>query len=473
VASLGHDGCMKMVVTPTREDLPTVGIVADDLTGATTVGALLARVGVDAAVRFDPDFVDELGRHRAVIVSTDSRSLPAQEAFERVRNATLELRGAGATLFSKRIDSTCRGGIGPEVEGMLSALGDDHIAVVVPAMPQSRRVVVDGYSLVDSVLLSRTAAAADVRTPVTESHLPTLLAGQFTGPVGHVGLGAVLAGPRRLEAALVAQRGSGARAILVDAVSEEDIDAIASVLAGLGWPVVCVDPGSFTQRMVVRCGVAPARGVLERGTRVESAASDLGTVLVVAGSAMSATHTQMSELSRVPGTVVVEVRLAALTAAEPEFRAEADRIVRDVHRLVEEQGGPRVLLLGLESTLSGRVADLSGDPSGDLAAVLIPARLGQLGRLVADALGERLAGFYLTGGDVMIGTCRALAARGLQMVDYVIPQADQGFLIGGPHARVPVVCKGGMTGTGQTAIQCVNRIFDEKKRTREDGPVST
>ncbi|MFT4108672.1 four-carbon acid sugar kinase family protein [Propionicimonas sp.] len=451
--------------------MPKLGIVADDLTGATTVGALLARVGVDTAVLFDPSFVATAEDHDALIVSTNSRSLPAKKARKRVRRAADQLRQRGATLFAKRIDTTCRGGIGPEVEGMLDALGEEHVAIVVPAMPQSRRIVVGGYSLIDSVLLARTGVASDVRTPVTESHLPTLLSGQFSGPVGRVGLDAVLAGPDSLEAALVEQRSGGTRAILVDATSIEDVDAIAMAVVRLGWPVVCVDPGAFTERMAVRSGIVDTAPVVERGIRTEPAASDQGTVLVVAGSAMSVTRAQLDQLRAVPGTAVIRVGIQPLVSDEPVFRAEADRILAEV-RWLTETARPRVLLLGLESSLTGQLVDFEelerkvGLGHG-LAAALVPARLGELGRLVADGLGERLTGLYLTGGDVMVAGCRALEASGIRLVDYVIPQADQGVLVGGPFAGVPVVCKGGMTGTDLTAVQCVNRIFDEKVKRNE------
>ena len=46
----------------------------------------------------------------------------------------------GARYFQKRIDTTMRGGIGVEIDAMLDQLSEDTVAVVVPAMPQSRRI---------------------------------------------------------------------------------------------------------------------------------------------------------------------------------------------------------------------------------------------------------------------------------------------------------------------------------------------
>ena len=448
--------------------MPKLGIVADDLTGCTTIGALLARVGVDTAVLFSPADVSALtSDHEALILNSDSRPLPAAEAYERVRLATQELVQAGARQFTKRIDTTCRGGIGPEVEGMLSALPDDYIAIMVPAMPQSRRIVVGGYSLIDSVLLARTPVAQDVRTPVKESHLPTLMAGQCTVGVGHVPIGAVIAGADQIRAGLLASREAGDRVIVVDAASLEDVDLIATVVAELGWKVVCVDPGPFTERLAIRGGVVETRPVKERTLRIEPADTDRGTALVVAGSAMRVTHLQIVELAAVPGTGVVGVDVGDLIADERHYTRETQRVLEEVGRLMSQPTKPRVVMLALDSTISGDLGDMAamerraglqpGEGPGQ-----IPGRFGALARRVIETLGDGLVGLYLTGGDIMVNTCAALDANGIRLVDYVIPQADQGVLVGGPWAGLPVICKGGLTGTSETAIQCVNRIFDEK-----------
>ncbi|WP_298135178.1 four-carbon acid sugar kinase family protein [Micropruina sp.] len=446
--------------------MPKLGIVADDLTGCTTIGALLARVGVDTAVLFSPTDVSALtSDHEALILNSDSRPLPAADAYERVRLATQELVAAGARQFTKRIDTTCRGGIGPEVEGMLSALPEDYIAIMVPAMPQSKRIVVGGYSVIDSVLLSRTPVAQDVRTPVKQSHLPTLMASQCTVPVGHVPIGAVIDGAEEIRAGLVSCREAGDRVIVVDAASLEDVDLIATVVAGLGWKVVCVDPGPFTERLAIRSGVVDTRPVKERTLRLEPADTDTGTALVVAGSAMRVTHLQMVELSKVPGTEVIGVDVGDLIADERHYLRETGRVLDEVERILPKQ--PRVIMLALDSTISGDLGDMAamerraglqpGEGPGQ-----IPGRFGALARRVVEALGDSVAGLYLTGGDIMVNTCAALDANGIGLVDYVIPQADQGVLVGGPWAGLPVICKGGLTGSEQTAIQCVNRIFDEK-----------
>ena len=447
-----------------------LGIVADDVTGATTVGALIAREGIEATVLFNHRSLetDAVGHEEVLITSTDSRSMEPEVAFGRVRHATEALIRLGAAQFSKRIDTTCRGGIGPEVEGMLTALGDDYIALIVPAMPQSKRIVVDGYSLIDSVLLAETAVAQDVRTPVVESHLPTLFASQFSLPLGHVALRDIQRGHDVIATRLAQLRDAGNRAIVLDAVTLEHVDEIAQAAANLRWHVVCVDPGPFTQRYAVRSGQLTPQAIPDRMLRLDSLDDDEGTVLVVAGSATSVTHQQITELCGLPGTVSVATLPVELVADEPRFERECQRVLVEVRRVLDERP-PRVLVLALENVLTGARAsiealEVSSGLAGQRAASLLTQRFGLLARQVADALTpERCTGMYLTGGDVMINACYALGAKGLTLVDYVIPQIDQARITGGPFDGTPVVCKGGLTGTTTTAIASVNRLFDERK----------
>ncbi|MCY2722428.1 four-carbon acid sugar kinase family protein [Klebsiella pneumoniae] len=177
-----------------------LGIVADDLTGATTVGVLLARSGLKTAAFFDTEsFARNEVEYPAMVVSSDSRPLPKAEAQHKVSAAVKQLQARGAHYFTKRIDTTLRGGIGFEIDAMLEQLPQETVAVVVPAMPQSRRILVGGYSVIDSVALSRTDVARDVRTPVTESWVPGLLAAQTHHQVGHIALTSVMKGEGQIQ----------------------------------------------------------------------------------------------------------------------------------------------------------------------------------------------------------------------------------------------------------------------------------
>ena len=146
--------------------MPLIGAVADDLTGATTTGVLLARSKARTAVFFNEEAAQEARETAsldAILISSNSRPLPKEEAYDKVKSATNALKAMGVKYFSKRIDTTLRGGVGVEIDAMLDQLNEDTIAVVVPAMPQSRRILVGGYSVIDGVALINTPVAQDVR----------------------------------------------------------------------------------------------------------------------------------------------------------------------------------------------------------------------------------------------------------------------------------------------------------------------
>lgn len=447
------------------------GIVADDLTGATTTAAWLARAGIRNSVFMDGLDDPGLGGSGALLVSTDSRSMSDIEARAAVRAATAELVQKGTTHFAKRIDTTLRGNVGAEVEGMLEALGERRLAVVVPAMPPSKRIVLGGYSVIDSELLARTGVANDPLTPVTESNLVTLLNQQFSSEVDHISIDWLLRGHEALHSRLLSTVEDGYAAVLIDSVSADDVTLIAQAVADAGIDIICVDPGYFTAEYAKTQGFAGASQIAKQPIRTETLADDAGTVVVVAGSATAVTREQLSNLANVEGTQVCQLPVELLMADEPET---PESVVALAKQWIAEQdlGELRVAIVTHDSVIGsasdagehavGSRASESVGESGRASERLV-TNLALAGRCVVDALRGRLAGLYATGGDTMVNMCHALEAGALELEDYVIPQSDQGHIVGGPFDQLPIVGKGGLTGNDQTAIHIVNRLFDERK----------
>ncbi|MHB1159801.1 MAG: four-carbon acid sugar kinase family protein, partial [Chloroflexota bacterium] len=107
-----------------------LGIVADDLTGAMDTGVQFAKEGLHTVVMLGEGALPEA---EMVVISTDSRDEPADEAYRRAKEAGLRL--AGRAIY-KKLDSTLRGNLGPEIEGLLDGLGLGR-ALVAPAFPSS------------------------------------------------------------------------------------------------------------------------------------------------------------------------------------------------------------------------------------------------------------------------------------------------------------------------------------------------
>lgn len=447
--------------------MPLIGAVADDLTGATTTGVLLARSKARTAVYFNEEAAQRaegMDALDAILISSNSRPLPANEAYDKVKSATAALKNMGVKYFSKRIDTTLRGGVGVEVDAMLDEVGDGAVAVVVPAMPQSRRILVGGYSVIDGVALINTPVAQDVRTPVKENYIPRLLSGQTRRKVGLVALDKVLAGEDAVKKALEEARAEGCEVIVCDGITLEDVEKIAKACITLKWNVVAVDPGPFTAKLAFCRDLIKAEE-----PNLPPEADETGkTVLIAAGSATPVTKRQMEVLCEDERHVRISVEPVPLIEGGEQAVREAEKAVDQAVALLQSDKQPRAILF--ETALHGELLNLDEEDNkrhyaGGMSANRINAGLGSIISKVLETVGrERIAGLYTTGGDTMVNVCYQLGVECLEVIDYVIPQTDVGRLVGS-YDGLPVIGKGGLTGNEHTACDIVTRLFGEAART--------
>src|SRR5829696_8231221 len=171
--------------------MPTIAVVADDLTGAADTGVQLVRAGYRTAVLFGESNVlaDDLD---VVSFDTDSRTMPAGFAAKRVLEVAHLAREA--RIVYKKLDSNLRGNVAAELAAALGGARRER-AVVAPAFPAAGRTTVGGIQRVHSVPVDETEMAIDPHTPISEAHVPSLLADAFPS-VGALGAGD-LADPER------------------------------------------------------------------------------------------------------------------------------------------------------------------------------------------------------------------------------------------------------------------------------------
>jgi uncharacterized protein YgbK (DUF1537 family) len=200
-------------------------ILADDSTGAADAGVEFAQAGWRTrSLRHDWQ-AHHLAGAEMIVIDTSSRTTEIETARTAVHQAVTRLRQVGSEVVYKKIDSTLRGALGVELDAVLTACGQS-LAVVSPAFPAAGRTLVDGVLRVDGVPVAHTPAGRDPRTPVYESHLPTLLSGQsqrrvhhFPRPPGGFDPTALAAQWRKLPPASLA---------VVDAADESDLAQIAA-----------------------------------------------------------------------------------------------------------------------------------------------------------------------------------------------------------------------------------------------------
>jgi D-threonate/D-erythronate kinase len=139
--------------------------LADDVTGALEVGALLGA----------PVFLDVEARDNALpacpcVIDTESRHLSPAEAAEKILHCT---RGWKPDLIYKKTDSTLRGNIGAELAALAGAYPERQV-IFLPAYPAMGRTVLNGELLVHGVPLHLSDFAADPLNPVRESRISAL-----------------------------------------------------------------------------------------------------------------------------------------------------------------------------------------------------------------------------------------------------------------------------------------------------------
>ena len=448
--------------------------MADELTGATTTGVLLARSGVKTKVYFCEEAVKRKTDNQnedledAIVISTNSRASEPQKAYEAVRNVTAILEEQGCQYFQKRIDTTMRGGIGVEIDAMREVLGEDTVAVVVPAMPGSRRILVGGYSIIDGVALVNTSAAQDVRTPVKENYVPRLLEAQMKEKVGLVALNRVLEGKSAVAEAMAERRKEGCKVIVVDAISDKDIRERAGACIELQWQVLSVDPGPFTAELARQRGLASQErdgkyssrvGREKQKDKVYNSENARRTVLIAAGSATEVTKRQIHIFCK--NTQACQISVNPQLLIEQSER-EIARVADEAVKILETQ--KNIPAIVFETALHGVLLNLDmedrkRDYQPGRCADKINEGLGKIIRKVTDICGKnRIAGFYMTGGDTMVQVCRQLGAECLEVLDYVIPQTDVTRLADGEYCGMIVIGKGGMTGYDEIVSDIVDVI---------------
>jgi len=375
-----------------------VTIIADDLTGACDAGALFAGwgpVGVFVAPELPGSDLD------AAAVDIETRTLPAAEAAAAMRQVTTAMatRLAGGDVF-KKIDSTCRGPIGAELDALVEA-GAARVALVCPAFPAQGRTVVHGVLSVHGVPAHETAIGRDPDYPAgATSDLVDILGRHSSLSVSLLPLKEVRGSHEELERALRDCRGL----VAADAETDEDLDALARAALRL--------PGIF---LAGSAGLARAAAEASGHAAPTPLLPPPGACLIVAGSRHPATRAQIQALEA-----------SGMAGARLEEKREPDL-------------GPIVNAIS-----TGHPAFVASGEFLEGARALVAERLAaQVRAVLAEATPSLLV---LTGGETAVAVMRALGARRLELDGAPASGLALGRLIAGDTPPLPILTKAGGFG---------------------------
>lgn len=421
-----------------------VGIVADDLTGANDTALQFKLNGADTNILLDTEVINNNSDlSQAWAISTESRNVSLQDAFEKVKEATqLLVDKINPDFFYKKIDSTVRGNIAVEVLSMLEVLGWDS-AVIMPAFPQEGRITVGGYHLLRGIPIERTEMARDPHSPITESHLPTLLKSQLGGNlenlVGEIDLKTIMDGAGPILMRLNELVEQGKKLIVADSVFTTDLEQIVLAM-------------QKSNSKILPVGTAAAAKILSNQWFPQYQEEEILPVklpklpkLIVSGSATNITANQIDKLEQSDeydeNCLVIELNVNTI------LEGVKDELVE---RVVSNLGNNNIVLIHT-SKLLNNFDGFSDTANVDLTKSGLAALITDfLADLTKQVLEKKNAILITLGGETSYKCCNAINANQLKLVDEVLPAIALGRSV---NSNQWIVTKSGNLGGVNTLIE--------------------
>ena len=419
-------------------------VIADDLTGSNATCSLFKKIGLRAAsilklqgdINYDVDVIS---------YSTASRGLDKEEAYKKVSEAIKILKNKDVLVYNKRIDSTLRGNIGTEINAMLDNLEDDRIAVVVPAYPDSGRIVVNKTMLVNGVLLENSDAGKDPKTPIKTSCVESLVQKDIKYSSTYFTLSDI-AQPIEEISKKIQEAIKKSRVLIFDAVNNEDIIKISKAIIHSDINIVTVDPGPFTLYYSKE---------LQKKNHLEK------KILMVIGSVTATTKKQIEYILQEEDIFLVKMKVEDFFEKETCLK-EIERVISFVKKGIASYD---LFLVTTSPIGDEKKADLQK------LAENLNTTVEEISKIIANTLTETIVkilketekfeGVYSSGGDITIALLEKLKAIGVEIREEVIPLAAYGRLIGGDFPNLKLVSKGGMVGDEKTIKLCLHKIKND------------
>ena len=435
----------------------SVGIIADDLTGANDTALQFHIQGAKTKILIDTEYVPLRNETADVwAISTESRNCSAEEAIKRIESTTKNFANRfNFEYYYKKIDSTLRGHIALETLKMLEILEYDT-AIIVPAFPQEGRITVGGYHLLKGAPIGRTEIAMDPHSPIIESHVPTLLESQLNDEnkncVGTIGLRTVMngAGPILIKINKLIKEGK--KLIVADATSITDIEQVMLAINKCDKRILPVGTASGAQ-------VLAKMWFSDMEKETETVKIEKLPKLIVSGTATKITAEQITKLEQSDDHD--NVNFIALELKDILDGVNNDLVARIINNL---KSGVTVCVhtSHLIANFDGFSEDsFNAELTKEKLASIITDYLGELTRLIL----EQIRVILITlGGETSYKCCNSIQSRVLALVDEVAPAISLCADINGQW----VVTKSGNLGKSNTLIDILDYFgFREKQENIE------
>jgi uncharacterized protein YgbK (DUF1537 family) len=412
-------------------------VIADDLTGASDAGLPFAKRGLRTTVWLD--FSSELREMRSdvVVFDTDVRSVAAPDALVRMNSLLASLDPPVPSRIIKKMDSTLRGNLGPELRALLDAM-PDAVAIVCPAFPKQGRTCRDGMVYVHGVRVDATDFARDPVSPVRDARV----AAQLDAPAALLTLAALRVGTPHVNEEIERARRHGIRIVVADAETDDDLHTLAT-LANERDDILWAGSSGLLEYLANdiadRCHPEPpschpeppsCHPELVEG-RATIAPFATGPVVFVVGSRSDMTQRQIESFAAKPGRHTELIGAGDLIENPAAIARKAAAAAKAMHR-------------GLDTLIA-----VEGDCHGDPQSTSRRIRERLVAMVDESVRSDSGATVVLSGGDVARTFCDHRGIRGLELLAEVAPGIPISRAIG---ANLFVVTKAGGFGHANTYL---------------------
>ncbi len=213
-----------------------LGIIADDLTGASDAASFARKAGLTTLLLNQIPTTPLHDSADVVVLAQKTRSMTPVNAIAQVKQAFDWLQQNDCLQiyfkYCSTFDSTAQGNIGPVTDALLSWLECDF-TLLCPALPANGRTVYQGHLFVGAQLLSDSGMKDHPLTPMHEASLLKLMDAQAQGKTGLISHQLLNRGRSAVLEHVQAQTSQGCRYLVCDAVDDNDLDQTAAYFAEL------------------------------------------------------------------------------------------------------------------------------------------------------------------------------------------------------------------------------------------------
>lgn len=428
-----------------------LGVLADDLTGAMDAGMQLMKKGYSVCVTADVNKIDSLDSDTQVlIVDTESRNIPPNEALKKVKASAQALMAAGFELVYKKVDSTLRGNIGAEFDALSFT---NMIILFAPALPFNKRATVNGTHFVDGKKLEETELSKDPFSPIYKSYIPDIIADQSDLKTDVIDIETVRSGKKMLAQKIEEAALSGVSILVIDAIDSGDLITIAGAVNRVSKKVLlCGSAGLFSYLDSII-----AYSIEEAGkTRRLPYRKSNSPIVVLSGSPAKMSKEQIkAAIENDPDNIeVINIDRDKIFSYDEEIRSQEYRRLESIIDSVITT--KKDIIVDAAGEAKEKILDLTkNDPDRrNWESSQVQSILSHTGRYILSK--TKVRGLVLFGGDTALTLSRDLSASGIEIIREVEPYIPAGLLIGGDADSLPVITKAGGFGNPKSLINIIN-----------------